>query len=176
MFSDLFGTFQHKNTELATLADFGSEAGYNTANEQSGGSTIGINEHAFNRQVQYLQNATERLKALADAPIPDLPASHPMIYETTHIEPDLITVDGIPLNKDTKALCQMWQIFAYELLKSNSAGIGGGAHSFDVTRATQNLGAIEQFVGALNAATDVDMPETAAPDAVVTVSATKRKR
>jgi hypothetical protein len=176
-FSDLFGTFTHKNTELATLADFGNEAAINTAREQSGGSTMGINEHAFNRQAQYLQNAKERLDALANAPIPDLPATHPMTFETTHIEPDLITVDEIPLNKDTKALCQMWQVFAYELLKSNSAGIGGGAHSFDVARANQNLGAIEQFVGALNAATDVDMPETAHPDATVTVSATnKRKR
>ncbi len=174
MFGDLFGTFVHKNTELATVADFGHEAGVNTAREQSGGSTMGINEHAFERQAQYLQNAGERLDALEATPIPDLPAVHPMTFETVQSEPDLITVDGIPLNKDTKALCQMWQMFSYELLKSNSAGVGGGAHSFDIARARQNLGAIEQFVAALNSATDVDMPETAAPSATLSKKTARR--
>lgn len=175
MFSDLFGIFTHKNTELASVADFGHEAGVNTAREQSGGSTMGINQHAFDRQAQYLQNATERLDALEATPIPDLPAVHPMTFETTHIEPDLITVDDIPLNKDTKALCQMWQMFAYELLHSNSAGVGGGAHKFDIIRARQNLGAIEQFVAALNSATDVDMPETAAPAATLSGKSSKKR-
>lgn len=165
MFSDLFGTFEHKNTELGTLADFANEVAITTALEQSAGTTMGLNAHAFGRQVQYLENATARLAALANAPLPDLPATHPMTFETVHIEPELISVDGEPLNKDAKALCQMWQIFAYEMLKSNSAGLGGGVTSFDNTRATQNLAAIEQFVAALNAAADVDFPETAAPAA-----------
>lgn len=164
-FSELFGTFEHKNTELGTLADFANECAITTAREQSAGTTMGLNDHAFERQVQYLKNAADRVKALEDAPVPDLPAVHPMTFHTEHKEPQLISSEGDTLNKDAQALCQMWQIVAYELLKSNSAGLGGGATSFDIARVRQNLGAIEQFVGTLNAAASVDFPETADPTA-----------
>lgn len=56
---------------------------------------------------------------------------------------------------------------AYEMLKSNSAGLGGGMTSFDGTRARQNVTAIEQFLMAIESAADVDFPETAAPAATV---------
>lgn len=164
-FSELFGTFEVKNTELAALAQFAHECAVTTAKEQSGGSTMGLNEHAMRRQRQYIENIRARIKSILGRPIPDLPVVHPMNFTVEWSEPELISVDGKPLNSDAKAVAQTWQIIAYELIKSNSAGMGGGLTSFDGERANNNVGAVEQFLAAIEQAADVDFPETAAPEA-----------
>lgn len=166
-FEDLFGTFEYKNTELGSVAEFSHEVCVTTAREQSAGSTMGLDEHAMKRQRQYITNIRARLDGLIDRPIPDLPASHPLLYSTVQTAPETITVDDKPLNSDAFAVSQMWQLVSFEMLKSNSAGMGGGMTSFDGIRARQNVTAIEQFLAAIEAAADVDFPETAAPAATV---------
>jgi len=165
-FSELFGTFEYKNTELGSLADFCYECCWTTAVEQSAGTTMGLDEHAMTRQRQYLQNARDRLAGLRDRPLPDLPAVHPMLFSTTLEEPSMISVDGKPLNTDAAATSQMWIMISYELLKSNSAGLGGGLTSFDASRCENNIASVEQFLLSVESAASVDFPETAAPAAV----------
>ena len=166
-FEDLFGTFEYKNTELGSVADFSYEVCVTTAREQSSGTTMGLDQHAMGRQRQYIENARARLDGLIERPIPDLPAVHPLLFSTVQVSPEMISVDGKPLNSDAFAVAQMWQMVSFELLKSNSAGLGGGMTSFDGERARQNVTAIEQFLSAIESAADVDFPETAAPAATV---------
>jgi len=164
-FEDLFGDFEYKNTELGSLADFSYEVCVTTAREQSAGTTMGLDQHAMGRQRAYIQNARDRLAGLAGRPMPDLPAVHPMTFMTTQVPPELISVDGKPLNTDAVAVAQMWQMLSYELLKSNSAGLGGGMTVFDANRCAQNISSVEQFLIAIEEAGDVDFPETASPEA-----------
>jgi len=174
-FEDLFGTWTVKNQELKSVADFANECAVNTAKEQSAGMTIGLNEHAMTRQAGWIKNIASRVESLAQRPIPDLPATHPVGFEVDHApSPELITVDGKDLNSDATAVCSMWQTIAYELVKSNSAGLGGGLTSFDATRTRSNVASLEQFLLAVQDAGDVDFPETAAPEAQFAVKAKKK--
>lgn len=166
-FEDLFGTFEYKNTELGSVSDFAYEVCVTTAREQSAGTTMGLDAHAMGRQRQYIANARQRLDGLINRPIPDLPAVHPLLFNTVQEAPEMVSVDGKPLNSDAFAVAQMWQMLSFEMLRSNSAGLGGGMTSFDGARAHQNVTAIEQFLEAIESAADVDFPETAAPEATV---------
>jgi hypothetical protein len=167
-FKDMFGDFQLKNTELLSLADFAYEVCVTTCKEQSAGTTMGLDEHAIKRQAQYIENARARLAGIKDRPLPDLPATHPILFDRTYVEPDMITSEGsnTPLNTDAAACAKSWHIVCYELVKSNSAGLGGGMTSYDAARCEQNITAIEQFLDAIAKAADVDFPETADPAAV----------
>jgi len=169
-YNELFRTFEYKNSELGSVANFAYEAAVNTAEEQSAGMTTGLDEHAQRRQIGWLDHISARIDGVASRPTPDLPATHPNLYKQEHVAPETITVDGIPLNHDTLTMSQMWQILANELLSSNSAGLGGGMHEPDADRAVNIVESMRQFLASLSGAPAVDFPETAAP------AATKSKR
>lgn len=165
-FQDLFGIFPVRNAELRSLADFCNEAAWNSADEPSAGLAIGLDEHAIKRSRGWLKNAQERASALAERPVPDLPATVAVKYDCKYDEvPALKSIDDKAVNGDSEALCIMWQTVAYELAHSNSAAIGGGLTSADAARLVSNLNAIDQFLDSIEAAVDVDFPMTAAPEA-----------
>lgn len=165
-YEDLYGVYPVKNVELKSVAEFAYEVAYTVSSEQSAGATMGLDEHAMGRQRQYLENVRARVTALADRPIPDLPATHPILFNCDlSAMPPSMGVAGKTLNSDAEAVATLWMQFAYELVKSNSAGLGGGLTSFDAKRAVQNVDAIDQFLASIEAAAEVDFPETAAPEA-----------
>jgi len=171
----LFEPQDVKNVELISLALFCNEVAVTSAREQSAGSTMGLTEHAQRRQAQYISNVRTRLDNLAKQPIPDLPASHPEAYECKFEKPEeLLGKTGVALNSDASTVAQMWQLIAYELVKSNSAGLGGGLTSFDSSRAEQNVAAVEQFLIGVSEAADVDFPETAEPGAKLGSAKTRK--
>lgn len=176
-FSDLFGTFPVRNAELRSVADFCNEAAWNTAEEPSAGLTIGLDEHAIKRQRGWLKNVRERAVALAERPIPDLPGTVAIKYDCQYGDvPQMKTKDGKAVNGDTEALCIMWQTVAYELVRSNSAAIGGGLIAPDSERLNANITALEQFLDSVEQATLVDFPMSAAPEAVATPVSSVRGR
>jgi len=165
--SQLFGVFTVKNVELLSLADFMFEACCNTAAEQSAGMTTGLNAHAIKRQAGWIDSARARLIAVADHPQPDMPASHPITYDREFKMPDMILVDGQALNTDAEAIATSWQLICYELMKSNSGGLGGGMSAFDADRCEQNIASVEQLVAAIASTSQtVDFPETSDPAAL----------
>ena len=160
---------QVKNSELKVLARFLHECAVNTAKEQSSGLTTGLDPHAIARQGQYLTASRLRAEALATRPFPDLPQTHPQLLECDiSTTPDIIRdKDGSVLNDDILAVMEMWQRGAYELVKSNSAGLAGTLINYDHVRILALLDSIEQIVETFSQeALGVDFPETSAPDAV----------
>jgi hypothetical protein len=138
--------------------------------------TIGLDEHAIKRMRGWLKNANERAEALSERPIPDLPTTAAIKYDCQYAEvPVLKSKDGKAINGDSEALCIMWQTVAFELAKSNSAAIGGGLTEPDSIRLVANLAAIDQFLGSIEAASEVDFPMTAAPEAEASSLATRKK-
>ena len=158
-----------KNSELKVLARFFHECAVNSAKEQSSGLTTGLDPHAIARQGQYLTAARLRAEALAARPFPDLPQSHPQLLDCDISKvPDVIrSADGAILNDDILAVMEMWQRGAYELVKSNSAGLAGTLIQYDYIRIGAILDSIEQIVETFSQeALGVDFPETSAPDAI----------
>lgn len=167
-YAELFGTMKYKNTEVGFVAATAYEAACNTAEEPSGGMTTGLDEHAMARQRGYVAHIRAILDGAIMRPVPDLPFTHPNMYEQVFTAPSMITVDGVPLNQSTLALSQQWQILCNELLGSNSAGMGGGVLAADADRFVNIVAALEQFLDSLEAAPSPDFPETAAPSALRT--------
>jgi hypothetical protein len=169
-FEDLFTKYEVKNTELKGLAEFCHEAAVNTAKEQSASLAIGLDMHAVVRQENWLAVAKLRAKALADHPIPDLPATHPMMLtcDLSVVPQFPLDSDGRVINGDCEQMMVAWMRVAVELLRSNSAGLGGGMLGFDIKRLNSNLDAIGQLLPGLSIeeSGEVDFPETAHPEAV----------
>lgn len=166
MLTALSKVYQVKNAEIAWVAEFFYRCMVNTLKEQSSGLSTGMTVHAFARQAQWLIAARARLSAL-DHPIPDLPVTHP---EPTvcdfSVVPDVLTDEaGRAVSSDCVAIATSWAACFAEACGSNSAGIAGGMLSFDLKRTTNNLAAVEQLLNAIALSSDVDFPETAAPEA-----------
>jgi len=174
-FQELFGIFPVRNAELRSVADFANECAHNVAEEPSAGLAIGFDEHAVKRFAGWLTNLVERADAIIARPIPDLPTTHRIKFDCQHDEvPSLKSVDGKAVNGDAEALVIMFQTIAYELSHSNSAAIGGGVIEADGIRLKANLAAVEQFLSSIEEGTEVDFPNTAAPEA--TAELTSRKK
>lgn len=166
-FEDLWKTFSVKNSELKFVADFAHKCAVNTMREQSAGLSVGMTVHALERQAAWVANCRDRLQALHQHPIPDLPATHPTEFVCDYSEvPEIIsTAGGQPLNSDVLAVGTAWATFFNEFCRSNSAGLAGGMLDFDEKRASQNLDSILQVLDSITRASSVDFPETAEPEA-----------
>jgi len=160
--SDLYVDQLVKNAELKNLAEYAHKCSWNTAREQSGGQQAGLDEHALNRQATWIKNARERLAVVQSQPEPDQPASHPNDLPVVLPEPTFLTSDNRPVNPDCEAVAIMWQTIAYELAKSASSKKGGSMTQADAKRCEVNINALEQFLVAVAAASELDFPESAA--------------
>lgn len=168
MYEDLFITQNIKNLELAPFARYLHECARNTAREQAAGAPTGISDKALSRQNGYLEGARSQLAVLFAQPEPDVPQTHPMLFEVdlSFVPEFLRTETDEVVNDHVKALCLSWQRMAKEAVLSASAGRGGGYTDFDEERMTDMLAAHEQNAVAYNDATlIVDFAETTAPAA-----------
>jgi len=174
-FADLFGPRQYKNPEVFLLATTAHEAARNTAGEASASLTVGLNEHAITRCRDWVSRFSGLLEAVHNQPAPDYTKVHPILLDTEWYEPEMpVDSNGEPLNQTTYTLLTKWQIIADELIKSNSAGLGGGMSDADYIRAKNNVDALSQLLDAIEAAGDTDFPETAEPAAPQGKKASKK--
>lgn len=165
-FSDFFGPRQYKNPEVFLLAATAHEACANTAGEASASLTVGLNPHAITRCRDWIARFSGLLEAVHNQPAPDYTKVHPILLNVAWQEPSMpVDQFGEPLNQTTYTMMTKWQIIADELIKSNSAGLGGGMSDADYRRAKNNVDALEQLLNAIEASGDTDFPETADPAA-----------
>ena len=166
--NDLHMIYPNRNNELRTTAKQLFEFGQTIAREPSAAHTNGLDEHAIERQEQYIAHATDMVESLNASPIPDRPATHPTqmpidfsveyIYFTEDLNGNMV-----PMNEATQALAEGWLITACEMAKSNSAAMAGSLVSFDYDRTINNINAIAKLLAEIKARPFIDLPETANP-------------
>jgi hypothetical protein len=166
--NDLHEIYPNRNSELRSVAKQCYEFGQTIAREPSAAHTNGLDEHAIERQRQYIAHARDMIEALNASPIPDMPATHPtqmpidFSVEYIYFVEDL-NGNSVPMNEATQLLAEKWLLTACEMAKSNSAAMAGSLVSFDYERATTNVASIEKLLAEIENRPFLDLPETANP-------------
>jgi hypothetical protein len=166
--NDLHVIYPNRNKELRTTAKQCFEFGQTIAREPSAAHTNGLDEHAIERQEQYIGHATAMVEALNASPIPDLPATHPTQMPIDFSVPYIYFTEDlngneVPMNEATQSLAESWLVIGCELAKSNSAAMAGSLVEFDYTRASNNIKALGKLLAEIKARPFLDLPETADP-------------
>ena len=168
--NELHDEYPNRNSELRTTAKMMFEYGYTVAKEAAAGHTNGLDEHAIKRQRSYIEQAREKVQALAARPIPDRAATHPIQLPIDFRKEYIYFVEDvngneIPINEAAQELAEAWLIAAVELAKSNSASLAGSLVDHDATRAENNIDALEKLVDEIEKRPFLDLPESANPGA-----------
>ena len=164
---EILGVYDVKSEEVAGFCEHLYDLMMNTAKEQSGGMTVGLNEHAIARQRSYVESAKALAKAIFDQPIPDMPRFHPIPIECDFSQkaPFIRDKNNKVLNQTVQSLTRKWGTCWFELVGSQSAGLAGGMHTKDYERLIVNLDSIDQFVTVIESQPELDLPETSDPEA-----------
>jgi hypothetical protein len=170
---DLFRVYPNKNIEIRMLASKAFEYGRNAALEQSAGMSIGIDQHAIERQTLYVSDFNSRVDSIHAQPTPDLPHVHPTRFDVDLSDKyQQFTKDGLPINEDTQLLATYWLAVAVTLASCMSAGMPGGLIDADYNRIKAQMGVVSKFLVETAKRPIPDIPATSFPQAALSIPAT----